>query len=181
MLRIRVGVERQDGILFMSSWSGWEIIGIINTRIINIGIVSSQKWVVNGFYYYLMRRINPQLRIMRSSTGWRIGRNLYVLRSVFINRNKILLRMIVRSIVWKIICIIKRWLDGVARWPVDLTWGSFSSLTLCRFIPRGIIVRSWRLLVGLLFVGCISCTGVFRTKFAVLLCMTLFGTRRTIP
>lgn len=54
---------------------------------------------------------------MRSSTGWRIGRNLYVLRSVFINRKKILLRLILRSIVWKIICIIKRWLDGVARWP----------------------------------------------------------------
>lgn len=35
-----------------------------------------------------------------------------------------MLRLIVGSIVWKIICIIKRWLDGVARWPFVLAWGT---------------------------------------------------------
>lgn len=58
--------------------------------------------------------------------------------------------------------------------------GSFSSLTLWRFFPIGVRVRSWRLLLGLLFVGCISCTWLFRTKFEVWLWITLFGTRRAI-
>lgn len=105
----------------------------LNTLIINIGIVSSQRWV-NGIYYYLMRRINPQLRIMRSSTAWRIGRNLYVLRSLLNLLKEKRFRSVWLSAVLfgREYVLSKGWLDGVvARWPVDLTWGSFSSLWPC--------------------------------------------------
>ena len=62
----------------------------------------------------------------------------------FIKRKKIPLRLIVRSIVWKRICIIKRMM-GRCCCPLAcrLDVGElFLFVTLCRFLPRGIRVRS---------------------------------------